>query len=93
MAQGTVLTDLQEIFQASIDGRGDILIVHHDFSQSDIMTGDRTFKLTDDRTKPDAIDDISSDIAREVLSKKGRVFFATQDEIKDLGNIVLKKRY
>jgi hypothetical protein len=28
-----------------------------------------------------------------VLSKNGRVFFTTQDEIKDIGKIVLKTRY
>lgn len=92
-AHGAVLTVLQEIYQASIDGRGDLLIVHQDFSQSVIMTSDRTFELTDDLTQRDAIDDITSNIAWEVLSKKGRVFFTAQDEITELGNIVLKTRY
>lgn len=93
VAQGTVVTDLQEIYQASIDGRGDLLIVHHDFSQPVLMKDDRTFELTTDRTSQDAIDDITSKIAWEVLSKKGRVFFTGKDEIKDLGEIVLKTRY
>ena len=87
------MTDLQEIFQASIDGRADLLIVHQDFSQAVLMTSDRTFELTNDRTEQNAIDDITSNIAWEVLSKKGRVFFTSQDEIKELGNIVLKTRY
>jgi len=93
VSQGVVLTDLQEIFQASIDGRGDLLVVHQDFSQPVIMTSDRTFELTNDKTKQDAIDDITNKIAWEVLSKKGRVFFTSQEEIKDLGVIVLKTRY
>jgi len=93
VGQDAVLTDLQEIFQASIDGRGDLLIVHQDFSQPVLMTGERTFKLTDDKTEDDAIDDITSNIAWSVLSKSGRVFFTGQDEIKELGNIVLKTRY
>lgn len=93
VAQGTVLTDLQEIFQASIDGRGDLLMVHQDFFQSVIMTSERTFELIDDRNKEGAIDDITSNIAWEVVSKKGTVLFTTQDEIKELGNIVLKTRY
>jgi hypothetical protein len=93
VAQSKVLTDLQEIFQASIDGRADLLIVHQDFSQAVLMTSDRTFELTNDRTEQNAIDDIISNIAWEVLSKKGRVFFTSQDEIKELGNIVLKTRY
>lgn len=93
VAQGTVVTDLQEIYQASMDGRGDLLIIHHDFSQPVLMTGERTFELTTDRTTEDAIDDITSKIAWEVLSKKGRVFFTGKDEIKDIGEIVLKTRY
>ena len=93
VAHGTVLTDLQEIFQAATEGRADLLIVHEDFSQTVVMTGERTFELTDDKTKEGAIDDITSTIAWEVLSKKGRVIFTSQDEIKELGNIVLKTRY
>lgn len=93
VGQGAVLTDLQEVFQASIDGRGDLLIVHEDFSQPVLMTGDRTFEYTDDITQKDAIDDITSTIAWEVMSKSGRVIFTGQDEIKELGNIMLKTRY
>lgn len=93
VGQGNVLTDLQEIYQASIDGRGDLLMVHQDFAQPVLMTSDRTFDLATDVTKPNVIDDITSLISWNVLSKNGRVFFTTQDEIKDLGNIVLKTRY
>jgi len=93
VAQGKVLTDLQEIYQASIDGRGELLIVHEDFSQAVVMKDERTFDLVDDPTIPNAIDDITSTISWEVISKKGRVVFTSQDEIKDLGKIVLKKRY
>lgn len=93
VAQGKVITDLQEIYQASIDGRGALLIVHQDFNQAVIMKDDRTFDLTNDATQPNAIDDITSNIAWEVLSKKGKVFFTAQEEIKDLGEIVLKVRY
>jgi len=93
VALGTVVTDLQEIFQASFDGRGDVLIVHQDFSQPVRMRGERNFELVDDISGDDVIDDITSDIAWSVLSKGGRVFFTAQDEIKDLGSIVLKTRY
>jgi hypothetical protein len=88
-----VLTDLQEIYQASIDGRDDLLIIHQDFSQAVVMKDERTFDLVDDSTTPNTIDDISSTIAWEIISKKGRVIFTSQDEIKDLGKIVLKIRY
>lgn len=93
VAQGVVLTDLQEIYQASIDGRGDLLIVHQDFVQPVVMKDERTFDLVDDPTTENAIDDITSTIAWEVVSKKGRVVFTGQDEIKGLGKIVLKARY
>ena len=93
VGKGAVMTDLQEIFQASKDGRADLLIVHEDYSQPALMTGERTFELITDTTLPNAIDDITSDIAWDVLSKNGRVFFTHQDEIKDLGGIVLKTRY
>lgn len=93
IGQGNVVTDLQEIYQASIDGRGDLLIVHVDYTQSVNMTSERTFDLVTDKNKPGVIDDITSNIAWNVLSKNGRVFFTTQDEIKDIGKIVLKTRY
>ncbi len=93
VAQGKVLTDLQEIYQASIDGRGELLMIHQDFSQAVVMKNDRTFDLTDDATQPNAIEDITSNIAWEVLSRKGSLFFTSQEEIKDLGEIVLKTRY
>ncbi|MEO5673298.1 MAG: hypothetical protein ABIQ74_01505 [Chitinophagales bacterium] len=93
VANGKVLTDLQEIYQAAIDGRGELLIVHQDFSQPVLMKDDRTFSLIDDVTIENAIDDITSNIAWEVLSKKGTVHFTSQEEIKDLGKIVLKTRY
>lgn len=93
VAQGKVLTDLQEIHQAALDGRAELLIVHQDFSQAVVMKNERTFDLVDSPAAPHAIDDVTSLIAWEVISKKGRVIFTSQDEIKDLGNIVLKTRY
>ncbi len=92
VANGKVVTDLQEIYQAAIDGRGDLLIVHEDFAQTVVMKDDRSSDLIDDPTTVNAIDDITSNIAWEVISKKGRAFFTAQNEIKGLGNIVLKTR-
>jgi hypothetical protein len=93
VGHGSVLTDLQEIYQASVDGRGDLLIVSQDFAQAVHMTSDRTFELETDINKPNSIDDITSKIAWNVISKNGRVIFTTLDEIKVLGKIVLKTRY
>ena len=93
VGQGKVITDLSEILRAVKEGRGDLLITHDDYHQSVVMTGEYTFDLVNDVTLPNAIDDISSDIAWEVISKKGRAIFTSQEEIKSLGDIVLKVRY
>lgn len=93
VGEGKVLSDLQDVYTAAIDGRGELLIVHDDFSQPVMMTGERTFDLVSDNTQPKAIEDIISHIAWEVISKKGRVIFTSQKKIKELGEIVLKTRY
>lgn len=93
VSHGRVLTDLQEIYQAAIDGRGELLIVHEDFSQAVRMKDDRTFDLVEGEGEPGVIDDITSNIAWEIISKKGQVVFTTQDEIKEIGDIALKTRY
>ena len=90
---GKMLTDLHEIFHAVKAGRGDLLITHDDYHQSVKMNGQDSFKLVDDVTQPGVIDDITSDIAWEVISKKGRAIFTSQDEFKSMGNIALKVRY
>ena len=57
------------------------------------ITGEFSFDLVDDNKQADIIEDISSEIAWEVISKKGRAIFTNQEEIKALGDIVLKIRY
>ena len=93
VAQAKVITDIREIYQAAKEGRGDLLIVHQNYIQPVLMTGEDTFEITDNTQQENAVEDITSAIAWEVLSKKGRVIFTSQDEIKDLGKIVLKTRY
>ena len=93
IADNKVITDLQEIYQAAMDGRGDLLIVRDDFEQPVRMTDNRTFDIVTDPDAPNVIDDITSDIAWEVLSKKGRAYFTLQEEIRELGDIALKTRY
>ena len=74
-------------------GKGDLLVVHQDFQQPVMMTDSNNFKLIDDPSTPGAVDDITSNIAWEVISKKGRVIFTEQEEMTDLGKIALKTRY
>jgi hypothetical protein len=91
--QGKVLTDLQEIYQAAIDGRGELLISREDFEQPVSMTGERTFEIVSDKNADAIIDDITGIIAWEVLSKNGRTFFTMQEQLKKIGDIALKVRY
>ncbi len=93
VGQNKVVTDLQEIYRAAIDGRADLLVVNMDYSQPVVMTSDRTFEYVDDPALPDAIDDIISNIAWETLLRGGRVVFTSQESLTTLGKIALKVRY
>jgi hypothetical protein len=93
VGHGKAITDLSEIYRAAKGGRGDLLIAHIDFSQAVKMTGELSFDLVEDVTMPNVTNDVTSEIAREVLGKKGRVVFTDLNEIKELGDIVLKTRY
>ncbi len=93
ISQSKVLTDLQEIYRAAKSGRGELLITHQDFSQPVKMINEDSFEMVDNGSQPGIIDDIGSIIAWEVISKKGKAIYTEQDEIKDLGKIVLKLRY
>jgi len=93
VGNGMVITELSEIYHAAKEGRGDLLIVNDDFHQAVRVTDEFSLDLVTDVTLPGVIDDITSEIAWEVLSKKGRAIFTTQDELNDLGHIALKVRY
>jgi len=93
VGKGLVITELSEIYRAAKDGRGDLLIVNDNFHQAVKVTDEFSLDLVTDVTLPGVIDDITSDIAWEVISKKGRAMFTTQEELKTLGDIVLKVRY
>ena len=93
ISAGKVLSDLQEIYTAAREGRGDLLIVHESYQQPVLFETDEQFTLINDVTMPNAVDDITNQIAWEVSLKKGRVVFTDQDSIKEIGNIVLKTRY
>ena len=59
-----------------------------------MMNGERSFELIDNPETLGAIDDITSNIAWEVIAKKGRTVFTSDSAIKELGGkIALKTRY
>jgi hypothetical protein len=93
VSKSKVHTDLQDIYRAAKEGRGDLLIISESYAQPVKFTGDFSFKLEEDANQPGVVDDITSDIAWEVISKKGRVVFISKEEMKEFGNIALKIRF
>jgi len=93
VGKSNVITDLSEIYRAAKEGRGDLLIVNDNFHQAVRITGEFSLDLVTDLTLPGIVDDITSEIAWDVISKKGRAIFTTQEEFKSLGDIALKVRY
>jgi len=91
--EGKVITDLLEIFTAVKAGRGDLLITHDNYHQAVKMNGQYSFHTVEDVTLPGVIDDITSNLAWDVISKKGRAIFTDSEEFKSFGNIALKVRY
>jgi hypothetical protein len=93
VSKGNVLTDLQEIYRAAKEGRGDLLIVNENFSQPVLLKENNGLELINDVTVKDAVDDVVSEIAWEVLSKKGRTVFTSQEDLDRFGQIALKVRW
>jgi hypothetical protein len=93
VGQGKVITDLGEIYRAVKEGRGELFLAHSEFKQAVKVNGDSSIELVDDNSKPDVVDDITSDIAWEVISKNGRAMFTVGEELKSLGNVALKVRF
>lgn len=93
VSQNKVLTDLASIYRAVREGRGDLLVIHEDYSQPVMMTDDGAFNIVEDPTTPGAMDDIVSEIAWETMLKKGRVVFTRIEDLASLGKIALKTRW
>lgn len=93
VAAGRVITDLQEVYSAAKAGRGDLLITHYDYMQPVELKAYDRIEPVRDPSLPGVIEDITSLIAWEVWSGKGRVYFTYPEELKGLGDISLKVRY
>ncbi len=93
ISTGGVSTDLQEIYQAAINGRGELLVVNQDYSQPAIKLDDEKLLITDDLNLPNVEKDIVSFISWKIISQGGRVIYTRQEELNDLGKIALKVRY
>lgn len=92
VGQGRVLTDIREIYRAAREGRGDLLVTQLDYVQPVRMNGE-SFDLIDAATMAGDDDDITGDIAWEVVSKKGRAVFIENEDMGTLAPMALKVRY
>lgn len=90
---GLVLTDLQEIYQACLDGRADLLIIEEDFKQSVILQGEREISLENSIGGVDVIDDFGGLLALKAFEKNGRFVLVNQIPNPEFRPIVLKVRY
>lgn len=93
VGQAKVITDLQEIYQAALDGRAARLVIQEDFVQPASFEGERNLKLEESGKGVGVIDDITSVIAYEVLSKGGTCYFAKTISDAELSPIALQVRY
>lgn len=93
VGSGTVITDLQEIYQAALNGRGELLVVNQDYVQPALRVEGEKLSVINDLRIPGIDKDIISFISWKVISQGGRVIYTRQEELKNLGKIALKTRY
>jgi hypothetical protein len=93
VSKSLVLTDLQEIYRAAIDGRADLLVIHEKYIKPVLFVDERNFDLLDDAQDTGSVEDVVGLIAWEVISRKGKVIFAQSEQMADLYPIALKLRY
>lgn len=93
VSERKVVTDIQDIYRASLDGMADLLLVNETFSLPVRMIDERSFEPATDPDRKDVVDDVVSYIALNVVSKGGRVFFTSFDQISGFGDMALKLRY
>ncbi|MBL7916914.1 MAG: hypothetical protein JNM96_00860, partial [Bacteroidia bacterium] len=82
-----------EIYRAAKEGRADLLIINESFKQAAIINGNGSLELVNNNNQANVLDDISSQLAIEVILKGGRVIITAQDELNDIGKIALKVRH
>ncbi|MGJ1315762.1 hypothetical protein, partial [Sphingobacterium multivorum] len=93
VGKGLVITDLQEIYRACQDGRGDILVVQESFHQAVKILSDRDIAIVDSPIGLDTIDDISSLLALLIDERGGQTVYVPQIPNEELQPIALKTRY
>jgi hypothetical protein len=92
VSTGRILTDPREIYNASIEGRGDVLFVEKGYVPVVEILEDRTIDISTTENAPTQ-DDFIGKLAWKVYSKKGRVYFMDSVQAKELGSLFLQARY
>ncbi|WP_104382874.1 hypothetical protein [Sphingobacterium sp. HMA12] len=93
IGQGLVLTDLQEIYRAAQDGKGDFLIVQESFHQAVKLVSDRDIEIVEDNVGKNIVDDISSLLALFVEERGGQTLYVPEIPNPECRPIALKIRY
>lgn len=92
VSSGKVVTDVQEIWRAAHEGRGELLIVSNSLSiPAGVLSSG--LSINEEKTTPGVTDDIVNDVAWEIISKNGKVYFTDQPALAELGEMALKVRY
>lgn len=92
VSQGRILTDLQEIYRAAMDGNARRLFVRKGFQQAVVMTDKRSFDYAGTAQEHD-VDDIVDEIAWHVFSTGGEILFTSSDRVLRIANVILETRY
>lgn len=69
------------------------MIIQENYKQAVKFTGEYTFDLVDDNSLSGVVDDITSDIALDLINSKGSVVFINNEIEMKYGKIALKLRY
>lgn len=93
VGSGLILTDLQEIYQACLDGRADLLILEEDFKQAVKLQGEREISLENSTGGVEVIDDLGGLLAWKAFEKSGRFVLVNKIPNPEFRPIVLKVRY
>lgn len=86
-------SDLQQIYRAIQEGRGDTLFVELGYFQPATIAEDGQIVLSDDPKAPGVIDDLVDELAEEVLQYGGKVVFCENGSLEPYQRIALITRY
>ncbi len=91
---GKCLFDLNEIWSAIGQSRGQTLFVKSDFFQPAIIKDDKITPVdSEQHNQPDVIDDVLDEMMEEIFRFGGDVVFVEDDSLEEYGQVALITRY